>query len=125
MPPDAVVLFVRASQMLVLVEAAEGVDHGAPPALGRPACAVVPQVVDSGRAALSLGCCGARAYVDAMTDDIAIFAMPGGKLADYAARVAELARANSVLGTFHRRRRGDIEAGGRPSVMESVARLGN
>jgi uncharacterized protein (DUF169 family) len=118
------VLFVRASQTLILVEAAEGVDHGAPPAMGRPACAVVPQVVNSGRAALSLGCCGARAYIDAMTDDVAIFAMPGGRLAEYAARVTELARANAVLGTFHRLRRGDVEAGGRPTIPESVARLG-
>ncbi len=123
-PPDVVVLFVRASQTLVLVEAAEGVDGGAPPAMGRPACAVVPQVVNSGRAALSLGCCGARAYLDAMTDDVALFAIPGGRLEEYATRVAELARANSVLGAFHRLRRSDVEAGGRPSVMESLARLG-
>lgn len=124
LPPDVVVLFVRASQTLVLVEACEGIDGGMPPAMGRPACAVVPQVVNSGRAALSLGCCGARAYIDAMTDEVAIFAMPGGRLADYAARVTELARANSVLGTFHRLRRADVESGGRPTVMESLARLG-
>jgi len=123
MMPDVVVLFVRASQTLVLVEAAEGVDHGAPPAMGRPACAVVPQVVNSGRAALSLGCCGARAYLDAMTDDVALFAIPGRRLEEYARRVADLARANAVLATFHRLRRRDIEAGGRPTVKESVARL--
>jgi len=123
--PDAVVLFVRAGQTLVLVEACERVDGGTPPAMGRPACAVVPQVVNSGRAALSLGCCGARAYVDAMTEDVAIFAMPGGRLAEYTAQVTALARANSVLGRFHRLRRADVEAGGRPTVMESVARLGS
>ncbi|MGH7389157.1 MAG: DUF169 domain-containing protein [Candidatus Rokuibacteriota bacterium] len=125
MPPDAVVLFVKASQTLVLVEAAEGVDHGAPPAMGRPACAVIPQVVNSGRAALSLGCCGARAYLDALSDDVALFAMPGGRLAEYTARVVELARANSVLGAFHRLRRSDVKAGGRPTVRESLARLGS
>ena len=38
--------------------------HPDNPAMGRPACAVVPQAINSGQAALSLGCCGARAYLD-------------------------------------------------------------
>src|SRR2546428_2830972 len=83
LPPDVVVLFVTAAQTLVLVEAAEGVDGGRPPAMGRPACAVVPPVVNQRAAALSLGCCGARAYLDVLSDDVAIFALPGARLDAY------------------------------------------
>jgi uncharacterized protein (DUF169 family) len=124
LPPAVVLLFVRADQALLLAEAAQAVDGGAPPALGRPACAVVPQVVGTGRAALSLGCCGARAYLDALAADRALFALPGPRLPEYAARVATLARANQVLSAFHRRRRADVAAGGAPTVAESLAALG-
>jgi uncharacterized protein (DUF169 family) len=120
LPPDAVLLFVGAAQTLVLVEAAEGVDGGRPPAMGRPACALIPQVVNQRAAALSLGCCGARAYLDMLADDVAIFALPGARLAECATRIVELAKANSVLAAFHRLRRRDVEAGREPD-REAVA----
>jgi uncharacterized protein (DUF169 family) len=58
--PDVVLLFGKAGQMLILSEASQQVEGGLPPAMGRPACAIVPQAKNTGRAALSLGCCGAR-----------------------------------------------------------------
>ena len=64
MPPDMVLLFVNANQTLILSEATQQVENQNAPAMGRPACAIVPQVMNTGRAALSLGCCGARAYLD-------------------------------------------------------------
>lgn len=72
LPPDVVLLFVNAGQTLILSEAAQQIEHQNAPAMGRPACAVVPQVMNTGRAALSLGCCGARAYLDVLTDSVAI-----------------------------------------------------
>ena len=93
------------------------------PAMGRPACAIVPQTINSGRAALSLGCCGARAYLDALTDDIALYAIPGAKLETYVSRIAALAQANTVLAKFHALRRSDVEAGGRPTIQQSLVRL--
>ena len=36
-----------------------------------------PHVVNTGQPALSLGCCGARAYLDVMTDDVALWAATG------------------------------------------------
>jgi uncharacterized protein (DUF169 family) len=57
--PDLVLLFVNANQTLVLSGATQQVENQNPPAMCRPACAIVPQVMNSGRAALSLGCCGA------------------------------------------------------------------
>ena len=123
-PPDVVLVFANSQQGLIVAEAAQQLDQGAPPALGRPACAIVPQTVRTGRAALSLGCCGARAYLDVLREDVALWALPGQRLEEYTARIAELAEANSVLTRFHVLRRQDIEAGLAPTVAESLARLG-
>jgi uncharacterized protein (DUF169 family) len=122
--PDVVLVFANSQQGLIIAETAQQLDHGAPPALGRPACAIVPQTVRSGRAALSLGCCGARAYLDVLREDIALWAFPGHRLEEYAARIEELAKANAVLSRFHELRRKDIEAGLTPTVAESLERLG-
>jgi uncharacterized protein (DUF169 family) len=121
--PDVVILFVHANQTLILSEAAQQVENQVPPAMGRPACAVVPQVMNTGRAALSLGCCGARAYLDVFSNEIAVFAIPGAKLAEYAERIAVLAKANAVLTQFHRIRRRQIEAGQTPTIKDSLAAL--
>ena len=121
--PDVVLLFVKPSQTLILAEAAESVEGGLAPAMGRPACAVVPQVHNGGRPALSLGCCGARAYVDALADDTALYALPGARLEAYVARIAELAKANTVLARFHQIRRKDVAAGRSPTIAESLARM--
>ncbi|MGA8273637.1 MAG: DUF169 domain-containing protein [Candidatus Sulfotelmatobacter sp.] len=121
--PDVVLMFVNANQTLILSEATQQVENQNPPALGRPACAVVAQVMNTGRAALSSGCCGARAYLDNLTDDIAVFAIPGAKLEAYAARIEALAKANAVLAKFHRIRRRDIAAGQMPTIKDSLAAL--
>ena len=120
---ELVLLFAHAQQGLILSEAAARVDEGIPAAMGRPACAVVPQVVNQGRAAMSLGCCGARAYLDVMSDDVALWALPAGKLDAYCNEIGILANANTILTVFHERRRSDVEAGQRPTVQESLARL--
>jgi uncharacterized protein (DUF169 family) len=123
LPPDVVILFVDARQTLILSEATQQLENQNPPAMGRPACAVVPQVMNTGRAALSLGCCGARAYLDILTDDVAVFAIPGAKLEAYALRIESLANANNVLSKFHQIRRRDIASGGTPSIKDSLAAL--
>lgn len=123
MDPDVVLLFVRADQTLILSEASQQLEGGMPPAMGRPACAIIPQAMNSGRSALSLGCCGARAYLDVLSDDIALYAVPGKTLGAFAERVAALSKANGVLTKFHRLRREAVEAGGSPTVQESLAAL--
>ena len=120
---DVVLLFAHAQQSLILTEAAARVDAGIPLAMGRPACAVVPHVANGGHAAMSLGCCGARAYLDALSDDIALWALPGEKLEAYCTEISGLAKSNDILTVFHQRRREDVAAGRRPSVEESLARL--
>jgi len=121
--PDVVLLFVHAGQTLILSEASQQLEAGLPPAMGRPACAVVPQARNSGRSALSLGCCGARAYLDVLTDDVALYAVPGSSIAAFADRVAALATANGILTRFHRIRRRHVEAGKTPTVQESLAAM--
>lgn len=121
--PDLVMLFVQPGQQLILSEAVQQVEGQWMPAMGRPACAIVPQALNSGRAALSLGCCGARAYLDQLTPDVALYAVPGANLDAYVARIAALAQANQVLTQFHQLRRQDVEAGQRPTIQQSLARL--
>jgi uncharacterized protein (DUF169 family) len=121
--PDVVLLFVRADQTLILSEASQQLEGGMPPAMGRPACAVMPQVRNTGRSALSLGCCGARAYLDVLTPEVALYAVPGASVAAFAERVAALAAANTALTKFHEIRRRQIEAGGAPTVAESLAAM--
>lgn len=121
--PDVVLLFGKAAQMLILTEASQQVEGGIPPAMGRPACAVIPQVFNTGKAALSLGCCGARAYVDALSEDVSLWALPGANLSAYVGRIAALAKANEILTGFHRKRRGEVEEGKRPTVKETLANV--
>jgi len=123
LPPDVVLLLVNANQTLILSEATQQVENQNAPAMGRPACAIVPQVMNTGRAALSLGCCGARAYLDVLTDDVAVFAIPGASLEAYTRRIEVLANANHVLSKFHQLRRRDIAAGGTPTIKDSLAAL--
>jgi uncharacterized protein (DUF169 family) len=121
--PSAILVFANSRQSLAITEAIQQVDHSVPPALGRPACAVIPQAVNTGRPALSLGCCGARAYLDVMSDDFAVWAFPGARIAEYAERIKVLAAANQILTRFHQLRRDDVEAGKSPSVQDSLSRL--
>ena len=121
--PDVVLLFTDARQGLVMSEAVARVDGEVAPAMGRPACAAVPHAANGGTAAMSLGCCGARAYLDALSDDVALWALPASRLDEYSKEIGVLAEANRTLAAFHERRRQDVEAGERPTVRESLARL--
>ena len=121
--PEVVLLFADGQQGLVMTEAVARVDGGTPPAMGRPACAAIPQVINSGRAALSMGCCGARAYLDALPDSLSMWALPADKLVEYCLQIEALASANKTLTMFHEGRRRDVEAGERPTVQESLERL--
>ena len=121
--PEVVLVFAHAQHGLILSEAVARVDGGAPPAMGRPACAIVPQVLNQQRAAMSLGCCGARAYLDALTDDVALWALPAHRLDQYCGQIVTFANANKTLTAFHQRRRQDVESGQRPTVQQSLERL--
>src|ERR1700732_2077303 len=123
LPADVVLLFVNADQTLILSEASQQLEGGSPPAMGRPACAVVPEALNNNHTALSLGCCGARAYLDILTPGVAVYAIPAKKLEAFTERVEALDKANTILTAFHTMRRKDVEAGKHPSVKESLAAM--
>lgn len=121
--PDVVLLFVHSQQGLILSEAISREDKNIPLAMGRPACAVIPQVINQGAAAMSLGCCGARAYLDKLSDDLALWALPGKKIEAYCDQIMIFAKGNETLSLFHQYRKEDVKAGRIPSVKESLDRL--
>jgi len=121
--PDVVLLFVRPDQTLIVSEASQQLEGNLPPAMGRPACAIIPQAKNSGRSALSLGCCGARAYLDILSDNVALYAIPGQSIAAFTERVIALSKANAILAKFHQIRRRDVESGKHPTIQESLAAL--
>lgn len=122
--PNVVLVFAQASQSLVVTEAVARVDGAPPFAMGRPACALIPQVSNSGNAAMSLGCCGARAYLGVLSDDVALWGFPGDKVEAYVKEIETLAKANTVLTQFHASRKTAIEAGETPTVGDTLATLG-
>jgi uncharacterized protein (DUF169 family) len=119
-PPDVVLLLSDASQALLVSEAVQQVERRVPPAMGRPACAIIPYVANSGQAAMSLGCCGARAYVDTFAPHLILSALPGANLAAYVQRIATLAAANATLTRFHHQRAKDIASGAAPTIQQSL-----
>jgi uncharacterized protein (DUF169 family) len=121
--PDVVLLFVRPDQTLIMSEASQQLEGNLPPAMGRPACAIIPQAKNTGRSALSLGCCGARAYLDVLSDNVALYAIPGQSIAAFTERVIALSNANAILTKFHQIRRRDVEAGKNPTIQESLLAL--
>ena len=123
MVPDVVLFFVKPLQALILTEAAQVVDSCLTPAMGRPACGLIPQVNNTSRAALSLGCCGARAYMDTFSPDIQIFAIPGSRLAEYIKQIEIFSKANHTLALYHQRRKDQIDSGKTPTVKETLAAM--
>ncbi len=121
--PDAVLIFAHSKQGLIITEAVQRIDRQTPPAMGRPACAVIPQVVNHKTTAVSLGCCGARAYLDTFTDDVSLWALPGAKLKEYADQITIFSRANKTLTSFHSDRRIQVARGEHPTVKETLAHL--
>ncbi len=121
--PDVVLLFTHAVQSLVITEAVARVDGHPPVAMGRPACALIPQVINSSRSAISLGCCGARAYLDTLSDDIALWGLRGDVTSEYVDEIETLSKANDVLTQFHANRKLAIEADEEPSVKDTLAAM--
>jgi uncharacterized protein (DUF169 family) len=102
--PDVVLVRGTARQIMLLAEAAQaaGVRSGSP-AMGRPACGVLPGTLLSGQATASLGCIGNRVYTE-LPDDELYYAIPGNKLEEVERRLATIVNANRELEAFHRSR---------------------
>ncbi len=102
--PDVVLVSGNAKQMMLLGESAHaaGLDGDAS-MLGRPTCAAIPAVMQSGRSATNLGCIGNRVYTE-LPDDEFYFVIAGAQLEAIVAKLVTIVHANSELEKFHRSR---------------------
>jgi uncharacterized protein (DUF169 family) len=102
--PDAVIFRGTPRQIMLLTEAARAAgvfESGA--VMGRPACAMLPQSINSGAAAASVGCIGNRVYT-ALADGELYVVVPGGALAEIGRQLAIVLTANAELEKFHQAR---------------------
>jgi uncharacterized protein (DUF169 family) len=109
--PDVVLVIATPAQGMILAEAARAVtlcEAPALPVMGRPACAAVAWTANSAAPTMSLGCIGARTYVE-VPDDRAVVVLPGDRLAELGDRLAPLAHANRALADYHQQKKAQFE----------------
>lgn len=102
--PDVVLVTGTAKQLMLLAEAAHAAGVGSEPSVvGRPTCAAIPAVMQSGLTAANFGCIGNRVYTE-LADDNLYFLIPGSKLDAVVGKLATIVHANRELEKFHRGR---------------------
>jgi uncharacterized protein (DUF169 family) len=102
--PDVVIVRGNARQLMLVAEAARAAGtFGHADIMGRPACAMVPQAMNSGSVVASFGCIGNRVYTG-LGDDELYVSIPGSGLARTLEKLTVILNANSELEAFHRGR---------------------
>jgi uncharacterized protein (DUF169 family) len=102
--PDAVLVSGNAKQMMLLAEAAHAAGVSCETSMvGRPTCAAIPAVMQSGRTATNLGCIGNRVYSELDDDDL-YFILSGSQIDAVTDKLATIVHANNELEVFHRGR---------------------
>jgi uncharacterized protein (DUF169 family) len=102
--PDVVIFRGNARQIMLLSEAARAAGaFEVGTAMGRPACAMLPQALAAGQSVASIGCIGNRVYTE-LADDELYLAVPGGALGPMLDKLETIVTANAELEKFHRRR---------------------
>jgi uncharacterized protein (DUF169 family) len=102
--PDVVIVRGNVRQIMIVAEAARAAgvfDGGA--AMGRPACAMIPQAMRASAAVTSLGCIGNRVYTG-LADDELYFTIPGGAAPEVFQKLDVVLTANTTLEAFHQQR---------------------
>ncbi len=104
-PPDVVVVAGTPAQVMLLHEAAlrAGVAPMTVPAMGRPGCAVLPLAMQTGEAAISLGCAGNRTST-ALADEELYSAFPGQSWPAVVDALPSILAANKTMDGLYRRR---------------------
>jgi uncharacterized protein (DUF169 family) len=99
--PDLVVLRSTPRAAMLLSEALHAASaRAATPPVMRPACAMLPQVLASERAATSFGCTGNRVYTG-LPDDEMWHTLPGAHLPTIIEKLSAIVGANSAIAAFH------------------------
>ncbi|MCH7987902.1 MAG: DUF169 domain-containing protein [Planctomycetes bacterium] len=102
--PEVVLVSGNAKQIMLLAEAAHSAGVSCETSMvGRPTCAAIPVVLQSGRSATNLGCIGNRVYTE-LADDELYLAFAGAQLEPIVQKLAVIVNANSELEKFHRSR---------------------
>ena len=104
--PDAVLLWLQPAQAMIVSEAMGGAAWGndrPARALGRPACAAIPQAMEAGRTTLSLGCAGMRTFTGIGPERL-LAVIPGAALASFAAELKRLREVNDAMEAFYKQR---------------------
>ena len=107
--PDVVIFRGNTRQIMLMSEAARSAgvfESGA--AMGRPACAMIPQSMNVSGGLASVGCIGNRVYTD-LGDDELYFTVPGKALTKVLEQLAVIQDANTALEAFHRDRRATLQ----------------
>ncbi len=101
---DVILVCGNARQMMLLAEAAHAAGlSSATSMVGRPTCAALPAVMESGQVATNLGCIGNRVYTG-LADDSLYFAIAGPRLGVVVEKLSTIVNANRELEKFHRGR---------------------
>jgi len=103
--PDVVLIRGNVRQLMLLSEAAQAAGIAGSSVMGRPTCAVIPEVMQSGKAVVSLACIGNRVYTG-LSDDEAYYAIPGHGMTALLEQLSTVVQANRTLESFHRSRTG-------------------
>ena len=100
--PNVVVLAARPGQIMLIYEAAvqSGAESAGIRILGRPACALLPMVLNSGSASLSLGCKGNRTFTG-LPDEEMYIAVPGQQWEALCRHLVRIRTANRTLETYY------------------------
>ena len=107
-PPDVVLVRGRARQIMLVAEAARAAGlAGDAAAMGRPACAMIPAVLEGRGGVTSLGCIGNRVYTG-LDDDELYFTIPGAKVGEVVERLETVLNANRELEKYHQARRATL-----------------
>jgi len=102
--PDVVMVRGDARQMMLLAEATHAAGVACQTSMvGRPTCAAIPEVIESGLSATNLGCIGNRVYTE-LGDDELYFAFAGRHVDRIVEKLTAITSANRELEKYHRER---------------------
>jgi uncharacterized protein (DUF169 family) len=103
-PPDVIMVLGSPKQMMLLAEAAQAAGVACETSMvGRPTCAAIPEVLETGQTATNLGCIGNRVYTG-IEDGELYFALAGSQLENIVEKLKKIVNANRQLEQFHRDR---------------------
>jgi len=110
-PADVIVLAARPAAAMLIYEAALRAGAGDPlmGAIGRPACAVLPLTMQSGKAALSFGCKGNRTFTG-LPDEELYLAIPAAKWDAVVAVAEEITNANAAMEAHYKAHEAAVQA---------------